>query len=86
MLGTPPQHALAPAAHTNSSPSLLRRPSQSVHQENHVPAKQVDGRRQDLEAGRGDYKQRDGRTRRAMGVRRIPSVSPIPIPRAHLAP
>lgn len=76
MLGTLHSVALARISHTNFHASLLRRPSQSLHQENHVPAKQVDGRRQDIEAGRRHHEQRDGRTGRAMGVRRIASIPP----------
>ena len=40
--------------------SYVRRPSQGLYQEDHVPIEQVDAGREDLEAGRGDYKQRDG--------------------------
>ena len=42
--------------------SYVRRPSQSLHQEDHVPVEQVDDGRKDLEAGGGNHKQRDGRT------------------------
>ena len=42
--------------------SYLRRSSQSLHQEDHVPAEQVDDGWKDLETGGGNHKQRDGRT------------------------
>lgn len=70
MLGTPPQTPKARTSLLNETPSLLRRPSKSLHQENHVPAKQMDRRRQDLQAGRRDHQQRNRRAGRKMGIRR----------------
>ena len=48
--------------------SVGRRPSQGLHQEDHVAAEPVDARRQNLKARRGDYEQRKWRDHRAMAV------------------
>lgn len=49
--------------------SLARRPSQSLHQENHVAAQQMDAQVQDLQARYRRHEQGDGRARRAMAIR-----------------
>ena len=48
--------------------SYVRRPSQSLHQEDHVSIEQMDAGRKDFQAGCGDYKQGDGRECGEMAV------------------
>lgn len=48
--------------------SYLRRSSQSLHKEDHVPAEQVDDGWKDLEAGGGNHKQGDRRACREMAI------------------